>query len=277
MQRRSTIPARSVLAGLLVLALAAGTAQAAPEGAQDGRADSHERGASRGERAAPGGDRAGPRDERAAAQEHRFAPGGDRGAPGSHRGFPRPGEPPRWFDGAHGHAHSYPTPGWRVRSLPPRTRIVFWGGINYGFFDGIWYAPGPGGYIVARPPYGIVVSDLPAFRTVVLIGGIAYLYANGVYYREIAEGGYEVVPPPVAGDSVVGTSNARVFVYPRQGQSAERQATDEYECHAWAVTQSGFDPTSAATGQSAGSPDARRGDYQRARGACLEGRGYTVR
>ena len=29
----------------------------------------------------------------------------------------------------------------------------------------------------------------------------------------------------------------------------QQQASDEYECHRWAVTQSGFDPSGAATGQ----------------------------
>jgi hypothetical protein len=185
-----------------------------------------------------------------------------------------------WFDGAHGHAHSYPVPGWAVRRLPPRSSIVFWGGVNYGFYDGIWYSPGPAGYVVARPPFGIVVSDLPTFRTVVTIGGIPYLYANGVYYLERPEGGYEVVPPPVASDETTTAgapaTGARMFVYPRMGQSADKQATDEYECHAWAVTQSGFDPTSAATAGTV-ARSGRRGDYQRARVACLEGRGYTVR
>lgn len=191
----------------------------------------------------------------------------------------------RWYDGAHGHGRYYPTPGWAVRSLPPRTSIVFWGGVSYGFFDGIWYSPGPRGYVVVRPPYGIVVADLPLFRTVVTVGGIGYLYADGVYYRERTEGGYEVVPPPVAGDAAaangvtVGNSPAsggRMYIYPRQAQTAQQQATDEYECHRWAVSQSGFDPSAAATA-TLGSAQARRGDYQRAQSACLEGRGYTVR
>lgn len=203
---------------------------------------------------------------------------------GRHAGPGAGGPPPghTWFDGAHGHAHSYPTPGWSVRHLPPRASVVYWGGVNYGFYDGIWYSPISAGYAVVRPPFGIVVAGLPAFRTVVTIGGVGYFYANGVYYRERAEGGYEVVLPPVAADArVVSTepaANLKLFIYPRLGQSAEKQAADEYECHAWAVTQSGFDPTAAATGSPSPSPGTgRRGDYQRARTACLDGRGYTVR
>ncbi len=191
------------------------------------------------------------------------------------------GDGRRWHDTAHGHGRHYPAHGHTVRALPPHSRSIFWSGVNYSFWDGVWYAPGTRGYVVSRPPFGIVVSDLPVLRTLVVIGGIAYLYANGVYYRERSEGGYEVVQAP-AGQAapvevVTNTSMAtRVFVYPRAGQSAEQQASDEYECHRWAVTQSGFDPTLAAT-STAAVEGGRRGVYQRARIACLEGRNYTVR
>jgi len=55
--------------------------------------------------------------------------------------------------------------------------------------------------------------------------------------------------------------------------TAEQQAADRYACHQWAVSQAGVDPTTNAvtiSGQ-------KRADYQRALGACLDGRGYTVR
>ncbi|WP_144290051.1 DUF6515 family protein [Ideonella sp. A 288] len=254
---------------VLLMTLAAFAAQAAPDGAPPPARDGFR-----------GGDRDGPRR-------------GDREAVprAGERYAPRPGGPGagRWFDGAHGHARSYPAPGVAVRHLPPRSRIVFWSGVNYGFYDGIWYAPGPYGYAVARPPYGVVVGDLPLFRTLVVVGGLSYLYANGVYYRERTEGGYEVVPAPVADESAPAAAAAmRTFVYPRANQGPEQQASDEYECHRWAVTQSGFDPTVAATGAPGATPGADpaapprtpmalRSDYQRAKSACLEGRGYTVK
>ncbi len=34
-----------------------------------------------------------------------------------------------------------------------------------------------------------------------------------------------------------------VIAYPAQGQSADQQSRDRYECHLWAIQQSGFDPT----------------------------------
>jgi hypothetical protein len=131
------------------------------------------------------------------------------------------------------------------------------------------------------------------------------------------------------------------YIYPSKGQSPEQQNRDRYECHTWAVQQTGFDPTRPQTAQAPTAPppgapvvkgaargaavgavggaiagDAGRGaaagaamggllggmkrmdqakaqsqqqaqqqnmtaqqqeGYNRALGACLEGRGYTVR
>jgi hypothetical protein len=165
-------------------------------------------------------------------------------------------------------------PPGRVVVLPPRPPPpLWWRGVSYRHWDGIWVTSSPRGWITVRPPIGIVVHDLPAFRTALVIGGLTYLYVNGVYYRERDEGGYEVAAAPVPEDPPLD----RLFVYPREGQSAEQQASDEYECHSWAVAQTGYDPTGVATGQTSTVSTTRRDDYQRASSACLEGRGYTVR
>ena len=151
-----------------------------------------------------------------------------------------------------------------------------WHGHRHGYAHGHHH----GWHHGWRPTVGLHVHSLPAWRSVVVVGGVSYLLANGVYYRHYPDGGYVVVPPPVpaaAAPLPADTAPApRQFVYPRQGQSPERQSADEYDCHRWAADQSGFDPAAAATGQAAVA-DARRPDYQRARSACLEGRGYTVR
>lgn len=206
--------------------------------------------------------------------------GGERAQPGrGGHGPARDADSARWTDRAHGHNRDYPNPGWAVRVPPPHARTVVWGGVPYRHWDGVWYSPGPRGHVVVRPPYGVVVGDLPLFRTLVVVGGLTYLYLNGTYYRERSEGGYEVVAPPVDASAETNAAKVdKVFVYPRQGQSAQQQASDEYECHRWAVTQTGFDPSAQAVGQIGSSQDlARRNDYGRARSACLEGRGYTVR
>ena len=57
------------------------------------------------------------------------------------------------------------------------------------------------------------------------------------------------------------------YVYPSAGQSEQQQAKDRYECHQWAVTQSGFDPSTAPplAAQALPPPDPNRGysDQQR--------------
>ncbi len=37
-------------------------------------------------------------------------------------------------------------------------------------------------------------------------------------------------------------SAQQLYVYPAQGQTAEQQSFDQFECHTWAVQQTGFDP-----------------------------------
>ncbi|MBU1231885.1 MAG: hypothetical protein KKD01_00600 [Proteobacteria bacterium] len=132
---------------------------------------------------------------------------------------------------------------------------------------------------------------------------------------------------------------AELVIYPAKGQDAEQQKQDDYECHQWAVEQTGFNPTTtqqvpqvkpkdggvlrgaaggalvgvgigaiagdagkgAAIGAGAGavggglkqrqqrqqqetaarqsqaSHQANVASYNKAKAACLEGRGYTVK
>jgi len=53
-----------------------------------------------------------------------------------------------------------------------------------------------------------------------------------------------VAPPPRA-VRVPAPPPQRVFVYPANGQSAEQTDRDRYECHVWAVQQTGVDPSRA--------------------------------
>jgi hypothetical protein len=43
-------------------------------------------------------------------------------------------------------------------------------------------------------------------------------------------------------------SAAQSFAYPPAGRTVEQQRQDQYECHAWAVEQSRYDPTKATQG-----------------------------
>lgn len=73
-------------------------------------------------------------------------------------------------------------------------------------------------------------------------------------------------------------AGGQLILYPRQGQSQEQQAKDRNECYGWAVGQTGFDPNNPPSGNMTESQRAQmNGDFKRAMGACLDGRGYTVR
>lgn len=41
----------------------------------------------------------------------------------------------------------------------------------------------------------------------------------------------------------------QIFIYPTEGQSPDQQNRDRYECHTWAVQQTGFDPMNVQAAQ----------------------------
>jgi hypothetical protein len=122
------------------------------------------------------------------------------------------------------------------------------------------------------------------------MGGVPYYYADNVYYTSLPDqSGYAVVPPP--GDAGAAppdggdagqyqappdTAPMDLIIYPKNGQSKDQQAADEYECHNWAHGQTGFDPTQPAGGVAPGDADRAHSNYDRAMSACLQGRGYQV-
>jgi hypothetical protein len=183
------------------------------------------------------------------------------------------------FDARHSHNHAYPARGYYAGARPASGYAVEHMGQRYWYGGGVWYGWRGGGWFVVGPPIGVFVPVLPPFYTTVWFGGAPYYYANDTYYAwRDADQGYEVVdPPPGAAPGAAGAPAADVYVYPRNGQSDEQQANDKYECHRWAADQTGFDPTLASGGVTGPDAPARRENYFRAMGACLEGRGYSVK
>ena len=180
------------------------------------------------------------------------------------------------IDHRHGHERAYADHGVVVDALPHDAVVIHHGTNQYWFHGGVWYRPDHGHYVVIAPPIGVFVPVLPPFYTTLMLGGVPYYYANDTYYVWRAqEHQYEVVDPPqnVESATVTPAPAQNMFVYPNKGQSAEQEAKDRYECHRWAVDQTGFDPTTAT-----GDADAtQRDNYQRATTACLAARDYTVR
>ncbi len=123
---------------------------------------------------------------------------------------------------------------------------------------------------------GLYFATLPYYYSTYYWGGVPYYYADNTYYNwDPNASQYVTVAPPAGLQAQVGAAapaaGTDLIAYPKNGQSADQQAKDKFDCHQWAVGQSGFDPslgTSAAAN--------KRSDYMRAQAACLEGRGYSV-
>ncbi len=127
------------------------------------------------------------------------------------------------------------------------------------------YYPGRGGYVRGVPGRPFILER----------GGGRYFYSGGVWYAPY--GPRVVEPPNDQGASTQAPPSDDLFIYPQNGQPADQQANDQYECHKWASAQTGFDPTQSAGGVPPEQAGGKRADYQRAMRACLEGRGYSVR
>lgn len=194
---------------------------------------------------------------------------------------------PEHMDARYGHNRYYPNRGVMVGAVPGRPVIFNRPGGRFYYSGGIWYAPRGPGFVVVGAPLGVFVPVLPAYYTTVWFGGVPYYYADDTYYMwDPSQSGYQVVAPP--GDAAAAANDApqppqpppqsdQMYIYPQNGQSAEQQASDKYECHKWASGQTGFDPTQPGGGVPPDQLASQRADYQRAMTACLQGRGYSAR
>src|SRR5450631_4577093 len=225
----------------------------------------------------------------AAADEHdraRAEPRAEARAPAPQRGAARPGVGRQSFDGRgqvldgrYNHGRYYPPVGTARPFLPEGYRPYYRGGNRYYFSGGIWYAPRGPGFIVVSPPPGLVISVLPPYYSTVWFGGNPYYYADNVYYSwQPDQNGYAVVDPPENADTPSpppDSAQGDLIIYPKNGQTKEQQAADQFECNNWAKGQTGFDPTEPGGGVS-GNADVSRGNYDRAMSACLQARDYQV-
>lgn len=156
------------------------------------------------------------------------------------------------------------------------------GGYGHGgYSSGAYWRGGYwGGGYWPRCYYGLgfawFLPVLPLAYATYWWDGLPYYYANDVYYTwSPSYSGYVATdPPPVAesngsngsapeGQGVTGVGE-QIFMYPKNGQSAEQQSTDRRECQAWAANQAGGDGSHGD-------------DYRRAMLACVEGRGYSAK
>lgn len=88
-----------------------------------------------------------------------------------------------------------------------------------------------------------------------------------------------VAAPAMAAPAVAAPAPANptgVAISPLQGQGADQQAMDRYECYRFAVARAGFDPLAGNSGTASEAITRLRAVYSRAQAECLESRGYSV-
>jgi hypothetical protein len=195
------------------------------------------------------------------------------------------------LDGRYHHNHYYPPRGYAVRGLPRGYYVAHHPSGSYYFSGGVWYRPYGPRFVVVAPPVGLFVPVLPSFYSTLWVGGSRYYYADDTYYVDDPDQrGYRVVehpndadvredggpPPPASAPAASGPSDD-LFIYPKNGQDQKKQDADRYECHRWAATQTGFDPSEPGGGVGGGQSSQKSSDYFRAMTACLEARGYSVK
>jgi hypothetical protein len=165
------------------------------------------------------------------------------------------------------HVWYYPGWSWFLPVLPLGYATFWWGGVPYYYSNSLYYTwnPGYNGYVVSDPPPSAGDEDSA--------GSAAgdYDQAAPAPAPGVAPNGAGAAIPP--NGAINGSTRAAgdVYLYPRNGQSDAQSQNDRYECHSWAVNQTGFDPTRST--QQGGNA----ADYRRAMIACLDARGYSAR
>lgn len=178
----------------------------------------------------------------------------------------------RGFAGSHGYST-----GWHGG----------WGGWRGAGWRGGWWRGGFWPRAFYGPGFAWFLPVLPLAYATYWYSGIPYYYADDVYYTwNPSYDGYVATDPPPVGEDSSGSADVgatappdagaqngpgpggpiagQIFMYPKNGQSTEQQATDRAECQKWAAEQAG---QVAQNGS----------DYNRAMVACVEGRGYSAR
>ena len=155
-----------------------------------------------------------------------------------------------------------PAPGAPSKLVTPAAMIV----------TGATPAPGP----AATPPVSAQAATVPNVAQAVTTPQPAPTATNTISMA--------AAPAPVtlpAGSASAPPSAPpkapEVFLYPKNGQTPDQQARDRYECHLFAVAQTGFDPTRSGGASLPEAGNEPQSDYDRAQGACFEARGYASR
>ncbi len=183
----------------------------------------------------------------------------------------------------HGYRPYYYGPYWNVAvapiilsTLPFGYTTVWVEGNPYYYYNNVYYERVPNGYrALPAPPDDIVMVDRPAED-----GAAPQATAPAAPQAAAPAGSAGNAPVPSYAQPAAKSASAaptqapaepKLYAYPRKGQTTTEATFDRIECERWASGQTGFNPAqSSANAQG-------NADYRRAVGACLEGRGYSVK
>jgi len=99
-----------------------------------------------------------------------------------------------WHEESHYSRHYVPN-GHVVRDLPGHFNRLFIGGLEFFYWEGMFYRTAAGHYVVVPAPVGAVVTTIPPVAPPVVVDGVPYYSINGATYMQTTYG-YQVVPPP---------------------------------------------------------------------------------
>ena len=132
-----------------------------------------------------------------------------------------------------------------ARGLPP----VLSRRSRYYFSGGVWYAPRGPSFVVVTPPVGIAITVLPPYYSTVWLGGVPTITPtmSTTPRNRIKTAIWWHAPPPMAADPAASDATATAasnqyaagnqygagnqsdfIIYPKNGQSKDQQAADEY-------------------------------------------------
>jgi len=118
--------------------------------------------------------------------------------------------------------------GREVRSLNRDFLRLYIGGMEYFFWEGMYYRRFADRYVVVQAPIGAVVTAIPPQAQMVIVDGVPYYTVNGVTYISTTYG-YQVVPPPklVVIRTEPGTPQTTVITTPAPTVPAPMVTSDE--------------------------------------------------
>jgi hypothetical protein len=195
-----------------------------------------------------------------------------------------------WFE-PHGAAYTVIEPpiGLVVAALPSFATAVSGSAGLYFYANDTYYRPRPdlGGYEVVNDPVDSSPAGsyappqaAPLYSATAAPPPGALAVPASAAAMTAAVPAMAVAQPAMGAPAAAGQFSTRppqmVALTPNNGQTAEQQARDRYDCYRLALGQTGYDPLHPKGGMPTAQSSEQQDAYDRVRTSCLQGRGYTV-